>query len=466
MEEYTIGYFTKVFPISEVAALNEAYFGKTEDVLKIEKAVGSIRKKFGTGDNVTNFNTWKSTIPNSIEERNLRNAIADAFGFSDVCIIWFQGLNASLATFSNSLAIDLGHKKLNNSMKKNSSRRNGIKYDKADGIAMMMILSTGVFTSDIFTDAEITAILIHEIGHNFTGALDDNVLYQFPALAEALSIIKTIVQATIDDDSEGLLTDIIVDIGVSAAMFSNYSHKSLAKSTDASKAMHRIQSKKDKDFGDNISAASFILIELMMSINHIKGLYNNLMWFKAPLMKILSKRILTKAFIKPFGYSDEKFADTFAQMYGYGPDLITGLQKLRTQYSSTVADSYISKIPLFSSLIELYTIPYKILMQLTDEHPYDPARYNMIVDSLRNELEDASMDESTRKLIERDIQNAERGISEFNKIKASDLVKRGGGTKVYQHVVNKLFGGDIRYKVGSIAKTNNDVMDKINSQLN
>ena len=94
-----MGYFTKVFPISEVAALNEAYFGKTEDVLKIEKAVGSIRKKFGTGDNVTNFNTWKSTIPNSIEERNLRNAIADAFGFSDVCIIWFQGLNASLATF-------------------------------------------------------------------------------------------------------------------------------------------------------------------------------------------------------------------------------------------------------------------------------------------------------------------------------------------------------------------------------
>ena len=118
-----MGYFSETFPISEVIALNEAYFGKTEDVLKIESAVGSIRKKFGTGNNVTNFNTWKSTIPNSIEEKNLRNAIADAFGFSDVCIMWFQGLNASLATFSNSLAIDLGHKKLNNSMKKNSSRR-------------------------------------------------------------------------------------------------------------------------------------------------------------------------------------------------------------------------------------------------------------------------------------------------------------------------------------------------------
>ena len=87
----------------------------------------------------------------------------NAFGFSDANIFIENSGENNAATFSSSMSIDLGSDKLFKSAKKASSKTNGFKFSKEDDVIFMMVLYTGMLVNPEYTDAELTAIILHDI---------------------------------------------------------------------------------------------------------------------------------------------------------------------------------------------------------------------------------------------------------------------------------------------------------------
>ena len=64
--------------------VNEAYFGKTKEVLAIEQAVHDLRAPYIKDyDHTLNMDTYTPRINRDPNKQKLQEAICDAFGFSD-----------------------------------------------------------------------------------------------------------------------------------------------------------------------------------------------------------------------------------------------------------------------------------------------------------------------------------------------------------------------------------------------
>ena len=69
--------------------------------------------------------------------------------------------------------------------------------------------------------------------------------------------------------------------------------------------------------------------EAMNSAKYVKK-YNKLGNMNANSFILNLTTWLVSSLGNPTGYADEKFADSFPRMYGYGPELISGLAKAST----------------------------------------------------------------------------------------------------------------------------------------
>ena len=122
-----MGYFAENFDyvLEGIEAINEAYFGKTKDVLAIEKAFHDLRAPYiekSSQSQFLNLDTYTPKLANDPNKRKLEKTIMKAFGFSDACIqIENSGMN-NAETMSSSMSIDLGSQKLYKSAKKASSK--------------------------------------------------------------------------------------------------------------------------------------------------------------------------------------------------------------------------------------------------------------------------------------------------------------------------------------------------------
>lgn len=459
-----MGYFTENIDAGMLIAMNEAYFGKTREVLRIEKAIHGVRMRLGGGSKypLSDINTYigSSKIELSKEETELKNAIADAFGFSEVILDWSSTMMPNIGTVPTSACIDLGHEKLNRSMRRKSSMKRGLKYDEDDGIVFEVALCTGVFTSDVLTDAELTAILLHEIGHNFTGAVDSCILYSCPIIAWGAMLISYMAEQLMRIElsgGNGTAKVPIFDFIMSILKSSN-AGKSTINSIDI--ALERFVRNLPGPIPSIIAGFGGITAFLAEFLNSFLSIVNFFVLLKWPLLLLPNAALrLVKMIGKPKGYSNERFSDTFAQMYGYGPELISALNKLESEYDSTAADHVIGKIPYISTLYEFYTMPFMLVMHSLDEHPQNPARAYIIIDNLEKELKQKNTSPATRRQIEKDIEEARRMCDEYYDFEGK-LDKRGGGYRVYQKIMFKLIGGDLKHNVFGT-----NVMDMINQQL-
>jgi hypothetical protein len=463
-----MGYFSETIDGAMLTAVNEAYFGKTKEVLRIEAAIHDLRKMIGTKYHpLANINTYVGSmrIKGSKEEKALKKAIGDAFGFSDVVLEWTDTMIPNIGTYATSICIDLGYGKLNRSMKSTSSKTKGFKFDKNDHILFDVVLCTGVFESKEFTDAEITAILLHEIGHNFTPAVNNSPLYLCPALTWACMVLGNILENALKA-ADGQNVNINPTMMAYQYLYTMIMYSNAGKKGDAllDDMITEIISGLPKPCKLVIGAGGGILAllrEAFYSLMRVVGTAHKLMWMQpARLIYTVTSGIVGKI-SRPDGYTNERFADTFAQMYGYGPELISGLNKLTSNYDYTAADTILNRVPILPTLFEFYTMPYTLLQQAMDEHPTNPARAKIVISNLENELKKEDLSPASRKCIEEDIKRAYQMCDDFYDYKPKYLMRAGGGTRVYEKFLFKVFGGDLRHLfIGT--KT----MDKIDKQLN
>lgn len=454
------------------------------------------------------------------ENKILIKSISDAFGFDYVHINYINNSNANMSTLLSSMCVDLGHKKLANSLMPNK-----MKYKKGSGISCFININTGILFNTNMSDEELMALFLHEIGHNFTAAVSDKLLYNFPVLLHLLGLfarISEIVannfivgsesinvsdifhtkdnnnnsnktlsksdQSTIsfdinfdDLDFDYYDEDIYNDIfGANAAGFNiNKLVSSFKTGTDIISAIGGsivamffssnfakkftikfnkiiMDAIKDNKFllsivkGANcISGIGSLLLDSLLYIKNIFSLVTQPLgaYSKSNVSAILVNGIKT-ALSNPTGYYDERFADSFATMYGYGPQLISAIDKLYIQPKNFAQAlvSFDGKFPIVDMIYDVYTLPLTILAETFDPHPNTLARAKDVIDNLENELSsDKNMDPVMKKAIMKDIQNTKIAIDDY---KHSRNGLRGDiAHKLYESMVYTAFGGGFKRKL-------------------
>jgi hypothetical protein len=99
--------------------------------------------------------------------------------------------------------------------------------------------------------------------------------------------------------------------------------------------------------------------------------------------------------------ADEKFADGFASLYGYGPELVSALKKITIR--DDVIDRHIKDVPILNFFYGLT----KIVNTFDSDgvHPHLMSRVNHILRQMEYDLENTPMSAEARKDLEKQVKN-------------------------------------------------------------
>lgn len=430
----------------------EAYFGKTKEVLAIEQAVHDLRKPYIQHGINQNFNvhTYLPTIESDSNLGKLCDAISDAFGFGDTIINIKGGATMSIGTMSNSMCIDLSSGKLRGDLR---ASKNGFKYDKKSDIIFVVDIPAGVLVSEDFTDAEITAAILHEVGHNFSPAISRgmrayNAIPIVPYISLVVSEVAKLLIPNMNGDRgvdrPAEVIGSVAGVATIAIVHNNQSHR-IMKDFDAviKRAIEDVNKKYPwivKSFG---LAKGGVALALSILKSYSKSLV--FLLFTYPLAPITIANALAKRIAKPFGYEDEKFADAFAASYGYGEELASFLNKFNS-YQNDFGDYIYDAIPFASALKEVYLLPLTIVLNGIDEHPNNAARAKSTVKQLQREIAtNKTMKSSTKKKLQEQIDNIEK-IYDIHENSMKGLPKGSDVKLLYQKIMYNLLDGDIHGK--------------------
>ena len=155
-----------------------------------------------------------------------------------------------------------------------------------------------------------------------------------------------------------------------------------------------------------------------------------------------SKLIMYKG--TKFGLVDEKFADQFACMYGYGAELSSAFNKLGNTESSFTKT--LKKVPIFNIVVGLGKIMYDInynFWTMRDTHPTNIARIRYQVEQMELELKDSKeINPKMKKEMQEQLEGCKEQLDKFETVADEDTVA-DRMFKFYNRNLEKLNLGEI-----------------------
>ena len=372
-----------VLGIYSIKPIEEAYYGQTKDIKKIQMALTKFRSKY-----VTDGFNYNPKINSDPDLYAFNHTIEDAFGFE------VFSLTIELTRSVNAYTIPIGMKLDAVPMKNIVKTNNGYRYDKKAGYAITVVLYAGLFCNSYFTDREVLAMILHEIGHNFSGAINKRI----GVLHEANIVI---MWATIMSQ---IMMGIAILDPISMVSLSNQGTKLLIEFNRYIRDKHSTIA----TAGDYVAYIINQIIDAIGEANFIVGIIMTpiipLSYMKYILDTLYSKGISMihnpdyGVRLVTYGYSDEQFADRFATIYGYGPDLNSALAKVDDcpGNGSITGKILKKKAPIILAINNLALFPIEMVVRSFDEHPLDPARLTSSLDILQSSLKDASPEMRSR----------------------------------------------------------------------
>lgn len=405
--------------------VTEAYYGKTPEIKKIEEKIGEIRTKYATDQMKTN--TAK-------EKEELEDLFCEAFGFA-CCSI-----HVDPSALYNACTIPISSSVLDfRDLRKHIVSKNGkgLKYKKEANIYLIMRITKGLLFSTNFTDAEVTAILLHEVGHNFQTAMSGTSM-ALNNISKALGILYAPIVILMEPQAgpfRNKYTDIIKAIDRDFKGFAN--------------AYHMI-----KNIITSIAGYGYAILAI---IGNISSMLNPVGVFQQ-IPKQLLMTFLTTVGLDPLGFisgvKDETVADAFCSAYGYGVELSSALKKIEKASGGFVPDQIFRDGALIGSYFDLIMLPSKIISNAFDPHPNTIAR----IDEQQKYLSEELLRNEKNPKMKKELQ---KQISEINKIMDKYLDAEDSGfffSNAYDKILLMLFGGDLRSTI--LAKGTNDEFDK------
>lgn len=414
---------------SVLSVLNEVYFGNSKEIIKIQEQFSKFRKKFiEHGKYMTAFNT----DPDLLEFNRM---IERFFGFETFALIIEPSPigNAYTLPISNRIDTPISGKKYI------ESTSNGFRFKKEAKFNAIVYVHSPLIIDSRFTDREVFAIILHELGHNFAFGIN-SANCVMTGIQKAISLVNIIFNGAL-----AILlpfsqhSQIIVgSINKLQGAVNKKADEIKKNNPDINDTLYRFKGffSAIEGFGIELESIFSVVATVINPIGAIiSGVYSKVMDIaKNPMILI---RIL-------FGYGQEKVADNFATIYGYGPDLTSGLFKLEKYVPGAnvlgfMNDERSSFIGLWYNLIKM---PAEIVCSLADEHPNTVSRINDQIKSLKIELDRNEFDPKMKASIKKDIEEIEKVLK-----KSTDNVYNGD-PMVFKYAYNglmlKLFGGDIK----------------------
>jgi hypothetical protein len=450
-----MGYFADNFDyvLESIQVVHEVYFGKTKEVLAIEKAIHNLREPYLSGKNKNN-----SPLANSLRldpnKRKLEDAICNAFGFSDTFISIQNSYTQNAYTQPTSYSIDLGSGKLNRSARRASSKVKGYRFDPKDNIVFTLTMFSGVILNPEYTDAELTAIILHEIGHNFTATSErgTRILTAIPVLASFIRCMADIVAQILQYTAQG-----IVAIGAVPALIQEFI-EDIVFGANATRTIGGRFSRLFDNWLKDLQEKNPGILMIIGSYSYIMNIYTDIIATMQYFCSLFPNYFLLPVdmigrFVRglgsPTGYADEKFADSFPRMYGYGPELVSALDKMALQPNSSFEKAAQELILPLQAVASIYCTPYWMMVYLFDEHPYTSDRAKFMVQDLKAELNDKSctLSPATKKQMIQDAEKIQEELDAYLDSASTIKASKELGIRSWQNAMQAVFGGSIKGKI-------------------
>lgn len=400
--------------------INEAYFGKTEELLQAEKQLDIFRNKYMKKYMANKVNSDKDLL-------KFNRMIEDIFGFGCFTLHIYNVMAANAFT----LPIDYRVDYMNNKKNLIVNTKTGFRFNKRYDYSCITGIYSALIFNPNFTTQEVMAILLHEIGHNFNSAINK------PA-AGLSNVFGIFIFCT--NIIYGNMIDALENTNVYRKFMDKY-ERYLRENDEFPEAAYN----QFMALVQFYKYSSFIVRLLLGPTNSVIGVG---MLIKFGLEKLLGLKV---------GYISELSADNFATMYGYGSELSTAIAKLKDKEG--VVTKNFDKLPILTSLIRVCALPLMLLFGMVDPHPSNIHRIQEQINLLERELSKNDIDPKMRECIENDIK-ACKDVFFY----VQDASQHLDDPYLCEKIYNKLVKGcTIRQKIigGRLAKNRFDEYDKL-----
>lgn len=367
-------------------AVNETYFGKSKELELIEKSFDkAIQSK------------------NKIDASSLgivAKQLQKKFGFDNVSlgIDKSPGLNAY--TY-----IDIADIK---KMKIKTSE--GYKALPGNTCSILVVFSPAML-SGVLSGKELTAITLHEIGHQFASKriLNSSSLRYMASYIRGLSELDKIIRIASQE------TNSIADMFM---------------------MIRRVISKLTEDavFAIKYVINTLILLKDILKTPTLKDTYN-LIGDSTKSNRIMNYIKNFDKVKKPIKVHDleEEMADSFATIYGYGPELASALTKIEASDIDEEFDPYDNSFYNLYIYIPIYTLLSYICTSDSGIAIQTSRRVYAQLLTLRKEMNDINTDAKTKKRILADIDELEKVYGKYidERIEAAERNKVKSATDRY-----------------------------------
>lgn len=356
--------------------LNEVYIGKKASLLEMEKVIHELRSPYLR----KNGNNYSGAI-SAVRDKNLlllEKLIEEEFGFKNLYLTISNKPYMNAWTHPIDFYLDSSMNMQN--LVVTSSK--GYRFKPEAKVSTDIAITSKLLFDPSFTDGEILAILLHEIGHNFESVMNQNLctfsqLYSFLIFMTGLS---------------GQITNLLYTSNT-IKDFENNIKRFIVRSNGVGTLV---------GFGSMISASvTKILVELEGVINIV-----TLGTGKLAIMALnTANRFFNPAqFILDFIYSipgkgKENLADSFCYIYGYGEEQISALSKMDSKEMSDIETQF-NNVPILASIKDIFSYPATLLAYFLDPHPLVVKRCKNIINDCKYDIEHEEDPRVRKELIE------------------------------------------------------------------
>lgn len=366
--------------------VNETYFGKSKELETIEK---SFDKAIQSKDKID-----ASSL--GIVAKQLQKK----FGFDNVSIGIDKSPGLNAYTY-----IDIADIK---KMKIKTSE--GYKALPGNTCSILVVFSPAML-SGVLSSKELTAITLHEIGHQFASKriLNSSSLRYMASYIRGLSELDKIIRIASQE------TNSIADMFM---------------------MIRRVISKLTEDavFAIKYVINTLILLKDILKTPTLKDTYN-LIGDSTKFNRIMNYIKNFDKVKKPIKVHDleEEMADSFATIYGYGPELASALTKIEASDIDEEFDPYDNSFYNLYIYIPIYTLLSYICASDSGIAIQTSRRVYAQLLTLRKEMNDINTDAKTKKRILADIDELEKVYGKYidERIEAAERNKVKSATDRY-----------------------------------
>lgn len=401
--------------------VNEEYIGKLPELVKISKYFDNMLLRASRIPNKMNPNKWP-------ENAQIQATICKLFGLKRFVLHWSVSAFGDASTYPDSA---LFGEDICEAMTQAIRQKGRGFYDTKHQLVFLVFVSTGLLHPNMkMTGPELTATILHEIGHNFDYSLASyskavRELYT-ESIMSGINKRKLKYQGDIGD-VDSPITDMV--------------------DTYAELKREQLDMVKYRDsfWYDHQKSRNFHTwhqIETMKEYLNDKAeiIANAFYTAKDNIKMMLSKsRNAKERYYAKEGRRAEQFADSFATCYGYGPELISAFNKFSDQYTNMVEDtSRVGKL-----IRDFDQMNAELNQCYVDEHGTTQSRCKDCIRKLRQDLSSGDYSPEAKSALMDEINKLE---DEYNTLVNCDPEFRVSFTRGFRKFIDKFFNGQPEFK--------------------